>query len=93
MELKNFTKLDKVAKQEIAAAGFGLIFASIISALPVIVSAISSLAGSFRIMSSDSGEIKSKDGTVQKWDKSNTNETRSNVRSGASTVLPTYFIY
>ncbi|WGI36339.1 hypothetical protein [Mesomycoplasma lagogenitalium] len=77
-----FTKLSEQESEIIGGAGF----AAIVPYIPVIISGIASLVGSFKALTSTNGEIKTKEGLVQKWDSPQQKETK--VSSS-----PVYFIY
>ena len=72
MQLKGFTKIEQKKASEIYGGGTITLVASL---LPVLAPAFNSIVTSLKILFSDKGEIKNKDGTATKWenyeDKSN----------------------
>ncbi|MBN3534406.1 hypothetical protein [Mycoplasma procyoni] len=81
------SKLKKLSEQDCNEIG-GAGFAAIVPFIPLIVSSIASLVGSFKSLVSSSGEIKTKEGLTQKWD------NPSNApKEAKSSVTPIYFIY
>ncbi|MGL6124906.1 MAG: hypothetical protein ACRC1F_00235 [Metamycoplasmataceae bacterium] len=66
MNKNGFTKIsDEKAAQ--TYGGSPLIFLGAL--LPLVIPAISSLVTSFKVLFSDKGEVKTKDGTSSKWEK------------------------
>lgn len=66
MNTNGFTKISN----EKAAQTYGgspLIFLGAL--LPLVIPAVSSLVTSFKLLFSDKGEVKAKDGTSSKWEK------------------------
>lgn len=63
MEPKGFKKISELTASE-TYGGSGLVFIS--SLLQIIIPAISSLIVSFKLLFSNKGEIKAKDGTTSK---------------------------
>ncbi|MDK2819954.1 MAG: hypothetical protein KFW07_03895 [Mycoplasmataceae bacterium] len=72
MQLKGFIKIEQNKASEIYGGGALSLMTSL---LPVIAPAFSSIVTSLKILFSDKGEVKNKDGTATKWenyeDKSN----------------------
>ncbi|MGL5732568.1 MAG: hypothetical protein ACRCXE_00635 [Metamycoplasmataceae bacterium] len=65
----NKTGFTKISNEKAAQTygGSPLIFLGAL--IPLVVPAVSSLVTSFKLLFSDKGEVKSKDGTSSKWEK------------------------
>lgn len=65
MQSKGFTKIsDSTASNTYGGSGLLLLG----TLLPMIIPAISALATSFKVLFSDKGEVKTKDGSTSKWE-------------------------
>lgn len=89
MQLNGFTEMDLSTKKQIVGGAW---FTTVLASIPILVSGIATLAGAYRVLFSDSGEIKTKEGLSQKWDKSNGVSAPGKI-SNASTTIPIYYVY
>ncbi|MGY6172508.1 hypothetical protein ACW95P_04140 [Candidatus Mycoplasma pogonae] len=93
MDFSDFKPVKPQQKQEIYGGALPGLFVGIVASLPAIVSAVASLAASFKTLFSDSGEIKTKEGLTQKWDTKSGKELKNPLKPNAHATMPIYFIY
>ncbi len=66
MKMDGFTKITNIAAANTCGGGGGLILLGTL--LPLILPAISNVVTSFKLLFSDKGEVKAKDGSTSKWE-------------------------
>ncbi|WP_033161159.1 hypothetical protein [[Mycoplasma] collis] len=79
-------KLVKLNNEQLENIGGSGIWAALIPLIPLAINAISSLAATYKTLTSSSGEYKTKD-TSHKWDSDNKSSSRSSSSSSPIVLM------